>query len=266
MRVRWGRPLLGDARRPWAGLAVAACVIVVVTLGLLLRGQTGPDGFDAGVDAPVIAFFGGHHGLLPWLALPATISAATAIGCLIARRLNGVVLAVTAVPVAAVLDDALLKHLFHRTYLGQLAFPSGHTTSVTAQTALLAVLLLVPPQQGRTRTARVTLVTAYCVITATVAAAVIALRWHYFTDTVAGAATGAGTVLVLALLIDLAATAVNATAIRLISSRRPATTAPVSSMRGRGGCAASWSAAPRAAPRRTGRTVPAGTRGWRSGP
>jgi membrane-associated phospholipid phosphatase len=174
------------------------------------RGQTGPDGFDAAVDAPVIAFFGGHHGLLLWLALPATfvpataISAATAVGCLIARRLNGVVLAVTAVPVAAVLDDALLKHLFDRTYLGQLAFPSGHTTSVTAQTALLAVLLLVPPQRQRTRTARVALVTAYCVITATVATSVIALRWHYFTDTVAGAATGAGTVLVLALLIDLA--------------------------------------------------------------
>jgi membrane-associated phospholipid phosphatase len=210
MGVRWGRPLLGDARRPWAGLAVAACVIVVVTLGLLVRGQTGPDGFDDAVDTPVIAFFGGHHGLLLWLALPATfvpataISAATAVGCLIARRLNGVVLAVTAVPVAAVLDDALLKHLFDRTYLGQLAFPSGHTTSVTAQTALLAVILLVPPQRQRTRTARVALVTAYCVITATVAVAVIALRWHYFTDTVAGAATGAGTVLVLALLIDLA--------------------------------------------------------------
>lgn len=273
MRVRWGRPLLGDARRPWAGLALAACAIVVVTLGLLLRGQTGPDGFDAAVDAPVIAFFGGHHGLLLWLALPATfvpataISAATAVGCLIARRLNGVVLAVTAVPVAAVLDDALLKHLFHRTYLGQLAFPSGHTTSVTAQTALLAVLLLVPPQRQRTRTARVALVTAYCVITATVAVAVIALRWHYFTDTVAGAATGAGTVLALALLIDLAATAVNATAIRLISSRRPATTAAaVSSMTGRGGCAASSSAAPRAVPRRTGWRAPAGTRGWRTRP
>ena len=217
MRVRWGRQLLGDAGWTWAGLTVAGCVIVVVTLGLLVRGQTGPDGFDAAVDAPVIAFFGGHHGLLPWLALPATfvpataISAAAAVGCLIARRLNGVVLAVIAVPVAAVLDDALLKHLFHRTYLGQLAFPSGHTTSVTAQTALLAVLLLVPPQRQRTRTARVALVTAYCVITAIVATAVIALRWHYFTDTVAGAATGAGTVLVLALLIDLAATAVNAT-------------------------------------------------------
>jgi len=210
MRMRWGRPLLGDTRRAWAGLTLAACVIVVGTLGLLLRGQTGPDGFDGAVDAPVIAFFGGHRGLLLWLALPATsvpaiaISAASAVGCLLAGRLNGLVLAVTAVPVAAALDDALLKPLFHRTYLGQLAFPSGHTTSITAQTAMLAVLLLVPPQRQRTRTARVTLVTTYCVITAAVAAGVIGLRWHYFTDTVAGAAVGVATVCALAFLLDLA--------------------------------------------------------------
>jgi membrane-associated phospholipid phosphatase len=34
---------------------------------------------------------------------------------------------------------------------------------------------------------------------------VIGLRWHYFTDTVGGAALGTGTVLVLAFLIDFAA-------------------------------------------------------------
>ena len=41
-------------------------------------------------------------------------------------------------------------------------------------------------------------------ITAIVATAVIGLRWHYFTDTVAGAAVGLGTVCALALLLDLA--------------------------------------------------------------
>lgn len=113
-------------------------------------------------------------------------------------------LAVIAVPVAAGLDDGLLKHLFHRTYLGTLSFPSGHTTSVVAMTATLAILLLVPPQQARTRTVRAALVTAACLITAIVATGVIGLRFHYFTDTVAGAAVGVGTVLALALLLDLA--------------------------------------------------------------
>jgi membrane-associated phospholipid phosphatase len=269
MRVRWGRPLLGDARLTWAWLTLAGCVIVVVTLGLLLRGQTGPDGFDDTVDAPVIAVFGGHYSLLLWLARPATavpaiaISAASAVGCLIAGRLNGAVLAVTAVPVAAALDDALLKPLFDRTLLGQLAFPSGHTTSVTAQAAMLAVLLLVPPQRQRTRTARVTLVTVYCVLTAALATAVVALRWHYFTDTVAGVAVGAGTVLALALLLDLASGVVNRT--RKLPGERSPTSSP-EIRTGPGGCAASSSAGPRAVPRQTGRPAPAGIQGCMTRP
>jgi membrane-associated phospholipid phosphatase len=210
MGVPRARPLLGDTRRTWAGLTLAACMIVVVLFGLLFRGQTGPDSFDNAVDSPVIAFFSGHHVLLDWLIVPGdlipaiAISAVTAFGCVIAGRLNGAVLAVIAVPAAAGLDDGLLKHLFHRTYLGVLSFPSGHTTSVVAMTATLAILLLVPPQQARTRTARAALVTAACLITAVVAMGVIGLRFHYFTDTVAGAAVGVGTVLALALLLDLA--------------------------------------------------------------
>jgi membrane-associated phospholipid phosphatase len=201
--------LLGNPGRTWGGLVLAGCAVVVLALGLPLRGQTGPDSFDAAVDAPVIAFLGSHHGLLLWLAWPATavpgtaVSAVTAIGCLVARRLSGALLAVAAVPVASALDDVVLKHLFHRTYLGQLAFPSGHVTSVSAQVAMLAIVLLVAPHPRRSQAARVALVAVFCVLTLTTAVAVIALRWHYFTDTVAGAAVGTGTVLALALLIDL---------------------------------------------------------------
>ena len=204
------RPLLGDTRRAWAGMTLAACAIVVVVTGLLFKGETGPDGFDNAVDSPVVTFFQGHHGFLHWFALPGAlipaiaVSAAIAAGCLIARRPNGAVLAVIAVPAAAGLDDGLLKHLFHRTYLGVLSFPSGHTTSVISMTATLAILLLVPPQRARTRAVRVAVVAAACLITAVVAIGVIGYRWHYFTDTVAGAAVGVGTVIGLALLLDLA--------------------------------------------------------------
>jgi membrane-associated phospholipid phosphatase len=74
---------------------------------------------------------------------------------------------------------------------------------VVALTATLAVLLLVPPQRSSTRVARVLLVAIFCVASALVATAVIALRWHYFTDIVAGAAVGVGTVCALALILDL---------------------------------------------------------------
>ena len=42
-------------------------------------------------------------------------------------------------------------------------------------------------------------------MTVVVAVAVMSLRWHYFTDTLAGAAVGTGTAALLALLIDLPA-------------------------------------------------------------
>ena len=83
-------------------------------------------------------------------------------------------LAVAAAPVAAGLDDGLLKHLFHRTYLGVLSFPSGHTTSVISLTATLALLLLVPPQRARTRAVRAAAVGAACLVTVMVAIGVIA--------------------------------------------------------------------------------------------
>jgi membrane-associated phospholipid phosphatase len=44
---------------------------------------------------------------------------------------------------------------------------------------------------------------AACVLGVVVAVAVIGLQWHYFTDTVAGAAVAIGTVCGLALLLDL---------------------------------------------------------------
>jgi len=210
VRVRRGRLLLGSSGRAPAAVVLAVCVIVTGVLGLLFRGQTRADGFDNAVDSPFITFFAGHKHLLLWLALPGTlvpaivISVAIAAWCLVAGRLNGAVLALAAVPVASGLDDGLLKHVFNRTYLGSLAFPSGHTTSVVALTATLAVLLFAPPRQAGTRVARAALLAICCATVAVVVVAVIALRWHYFTDTVAGAAVGVGTVCALALVLDLA--------------------------------------------------------------
>jgi membrane-associated phospholipid phosphatase len=213
-----GRPLLSGAWRTWAWPVLATCVVVTTTLGLLFRGEARPDEFDSVVDNAVVARFSGHQGVLPWLALPGSaiplvaVSVAIAVGCLIARRPNGVVLAVTAVPLTAFLNDVVLKHVFDRASLGFLSFPSGHTASVMAVAAVLGVLLHDPARPGRARVARVALVVVACAVTVIVAVGVIGLRWHYFTDTVGGAALGTGTVLALALLIDLGA--------RLLAGRR----------------------------------------------
>ena len=72
-----------------------------------------------------------------------------------------------------------------------------------ALAATVAVLLHSQPRPGRTRTLRVVIPALVCVLGVVVAVGVIGLRWHYFTDTVASAAVGIGTVCGLAFLLDL---------------------------------------------------------------
>ena len=114
-------------------------------------------------------------------------------------------LAAAAVPVTIGLNDGLLKPLVHRTYLGFLTYPSGHTSAVFALAATVTVLLVVPPRPARGGALRILIPAATYAVGVVVAIAVIGLRWHYFTDTVAGAAVGIGTICGLALILDLPA-------------------------------------------------------------
>lgn len=208
---RVGRPLLPGPARAGAAWVTAGCAILVAALGVLFAHQRTADGFDRALDAPVIGWLSGQPHLRLWLAWPGTIAPAAvlviavAAGCVLAGRLNGALLAAVAVPAAVGLDEALLKPLIDRTYLGSLAYPSGHVTTDAALAAALSVLLLVPPQPAGTRLPRILLPALAWVVTAVVAVAVISLRWHYVTDTLAGAAVGTGTAAFLALLIDLPA-------------------------------------------------------------
>jgi len=204
-----GRPLLAATVRPWAGAVLASCAIFVAVLGMLFAHDTRADWLDHAIDGPVITSFGGHPGLAGWLAAPgsqipaAGMSAAIIVTCLLTRQLNGAVLGATAVPAAVGVNETLLKPLFHRTYLGSLAYPSGHTAAMFALVATVTLLLLVPPRPARAKALRVLIPAAVCVLGVVVAIAVIGLRWHYFTDTLAGAAVGIGTVCGLALILDL---------------------------------------------------------------
>ena len=121
IHLRPGRPLLAARARPWAGALAACCAVLVGALGVLFAHQARADGFDRAIDSRVIAWLGGHHGLLLWLAAPgslipaAVLCAAIVAACLLAGRLNGALLAAAAVPVAVGLDEVLLKPLVHRT-------------------------------------------------------------------------------------------------------------------------------------------------------
>jgi membrane-associated phospholipid phosphatase len=211
MHFRYGRPLLTPSARPWVAALLAACLILVAVLGVLFTHQTTADRFDQVIDSPIITWLGGDPGLALRLAFPgsqlpaAALSAAIAAACLIAGRLNGALLAAIAVPAAVGLNDHLCKPLVHRTYLGSLSYPSGHTAAMFAVAATVTVLLLIPARPAKVWALRVVIPVAACALGGIVAIGVIGLRWHYFTDTVAGAAVGIGTVCGLALLLDLPA-------------------------------------------------------------
>ena len=208
--LRLGRPLLGESARR-IGAMLACCAAIVVLLGVLFWHQTTADWLDRAVDAPFLTWFGGHYGLglrLASAAQPvpaAVLTAAVVIGCLLARRLNGALLGLAAIPAATGLDEDLLKPLVHRTYHGSLVYPSGHTTAMFAFAATVTVLLLIRPRPARFTAVRIGVPVAAGLLGIVVAIAVIGLGWHYFTDTVAGAAVGIGTVCALALILDLSA-------------------------------------------------------------
>jgi len=212
IHLRPGRPLLAPSARPWAGGVLACSAALVAGLGVLFAHQAQADWLDRAVDAPFITWLGGHVGLGLWLITPgapipaAAASVAIAVACLLAGRLNGAVLAAAAVPVAGGLVESLLKPLVHRTYLGDVAYPSGHTASIFALAATVTVLLLVPPRPAGAGALRVLIPAVACAAGIVVATGLIGLRFHYFTDTVAGAAVGIGTVCGLALLLDLPST------------------------------------------------------------
>jgi membrane-associated phospholipid phosphatase len=209
MRSRPARPLLADQVRPRVAGLLGCCVILVATLGVLFAHQSQADWLDHAIDLPVYHWLGGHDNLLLWLAYPATlvpaglVSLVMAVICLRTGRLTGAVLAVAAVPVTAALNDALLKPLVQRTIGGHPAYPSGHVAAILAVTTMLTVLLAPPPRPPALRLLRLLILTAAGVVACGVAIAVIGLRWHYFTDTIGGAAVGIGTVCALAILLDL---------------------------------------------------------------
>ena len=152
MRPWSGRSLLADQARLRTGGLLAGCAILVVVLGVLFAGQGTADPFDRAADTPVVTWFAGRQTLAGWLAYPATLvpaggaSLIAALVCLGRGWLRGAALALLAVPVASGVNDAFLKHLFHRTYLGALTYPSGHAAAASALAMSLTILLLLAPR------------------------------------------------------------------------------------------------------------------------
>jgi membrane-associated phospholipid phosphatase len=195
------------ARRPAAVVAVC-CFVTVIVLAVLVAHTSGPDGLDRAVDDWLKARFGGHTRLLILLMDPGEpkqsviLTALVAGACLAARRLQGAVLTILSALLASGIAELVLKPIVHRTLGTFVVYPSGHTCRAFAVAAIVVVLLLRSPR----RTVRPAVTATIAVILflggCAVAAAVICLDLHYFTDTLGGAALGVGVVIATAFLLD----------------------------------------------------------------
>ena len=122
-----------------------------------------------------------------------------------AHRWRGCVLAAVAVPAASALTEFVFKPLTGRTLHGALSYPSGHATGMFALAAVTGVLLANPARLRLPVAVRLTLTFGAVLVATAVALAMVSLGFHYFTDTIGGAAVGTATVLVSAFVIDWAA-------------------------------------------------------------
>ena len=171
---------------------MVTCVAVVAALGVQFAGHTQPGRLDAPVDAAFRSALAGHQGILLFLArfgdlpLVTVMTAALVLGCAVARRWRGALLAAIAVPVASGLTEGILKHLVGRTLRGWLSYPSGHATS-SFVLATVSIILLAAPSRLPAPVRRL-LMAAALLFAVAVPSAMVALGLHYFTDIVGGAA------------------------------------------------------------------------------
>lgn len=201
-----GHRLIPPRFRPAAIVIVAACVITVAVLGALFHDGTIPDALDKAIFSWVRPH---RTGLDPLAAVGDTVpmgllTVVLCYCCLALRRYRGAIMVGLAVPVASGITE-LLKHLIHRVYIDFLSFPSGHTTATFALITCIAVLLINPPATKAPVSMRVVLSVVAAGFGAMVALALVAIRFHYFTDTIGGAAVGIGVTVAIALALDLAA-------------------------------------------------------------
>lgn len=201
---------------------LAACVAVTVVIRVHFLGppqypeRGRPGWLNSVVDPRVQAALHPFPVLLRWLPEFGTLAAVTvmtvalALACLAARRWRGAVLAAVAVPATSGLTEYVLKPFVGQP-AGQPSFPSGHATTMFALAAICAIVLLDPPgwvdPPARRVPWAVRLILALIawLLATAVAAAMVAIGAHYFTDAVAGAAVGIGVVLACALTLDLVA-------------------------------------------------------------
>ena len=196
----------GSLRRPAATL-LAACVAMMAVVGVRFPGYGLPGWLDATFDPRLQAHLSRFPVLLNWLPHFGELKPVTVMTFMlmlawaIIRQWRGAVLTAVAVPIAIGLTEYVLKPSIGEA-IGQ-AFPSGHATSSFALATIFAVLLASLPCRRVPGGVRLLLAVLAVLVAAAVAAAMVAVGAHTFSDAVGGAAVGTGVVLACAFTLDV---------------------------------------------------------------
>ncbi len=226
MSGRDGALLSDRARRPAAVLAAGFAALAVI-LGIVEHDSVKPGQFDSRVDDWIIGLFASHREqlivILRTLGSPlvVTICVLVAAGsCAATRRWRAALLVAICVPLASAITEFVGKPLVGRRFWLFLSYPSGHVTGIATLAVALIIVAASPSARSLPAVIRAVVPAAAVAAVVSVTLAVVAGKYHYFTDTIGAAgvagATGLGTALALDRLAVLPA-------VRRLGSRiRPA--------------------------------------------
>jgi len=199
-------PLVSN--RPVALTAAVCGVLVAVVLGIRYAGRTGPGRLDTALTHGLRAIVGNPTPLGKWAVTPPTVptrvlgalsnpvwSTRCSWRCWCSRcgavagrpprwRCSG--------PGVCVLLVETAKPLFDRLHSGYLSYPSGHMASSAAALTVAALVFRRLPVWG-----------AWTLVMLGTAAGLVAMNYHYPTDTIGGFGLALGVVLPLAVLADV---------------------------------------------------------------
>ena len=200
-------PLIAPAYRS-ATLGIAALAwLVAGIMGLKVANERVAGFPDRGIDARVVAELARHRFLVQHLVTlgdPRTVldMSITLVVAWSMWRPRAAVLAAVSVPAAGGLTEWVIKPLVGRTLEGGLAFPSGHTTGIFSVAFVLLIALCGPHTSPMTRVLAWLSSAVALLLAVAVAAALVAARFHYATDTVAGSCVALGVVLSVSVMVD----------------------------------------------------------------
>ncbi|WP_051400047.1 phosphatase PAP2 family protein [Haloechinothrix halophila] len=168
-------------------LVVAVVGALITTLiGLRYAGEREASAVDTVIEDVLVGAVG--SGDLAWLlVMPSEpqvvlpLAALLATVCLVQRRWRGAAFAAAAPLLAVALNTWVLKPAFGRLAEGHLAYPSGHTVSIVAVSAVLVLL-------ARPGVARWVAAVVGAAVSLGVGVALVTLDFHYPTDVLGGIA------------------------------------------------------------------------------